>query len=160
MIVHARVDERLIHGQVAMVWTNTVGATRLVVANDEAATDQMLIAALKISKPAGVRLSILSRRRAVERFSEGAYDDERVFLIFKTVGDAHWCIDHGLTLAALNIGNVPTRPGTRAIKASVALSPEEIGQIRDLLGRGVRVTAQMLPSESDRSIEEYLKETL
>ena len=59
-IVHVRIDERLIHGQVAMVWTNTVGASRIIVANDEAVKDDMIIAALKISKPAGVKLSILS----------------------------------------------------------------------------------------------------
>ena len=45
-IVHARVDERLIHGQVAMVWTNTVGATRIIVVNDEAVKDEMIIAGL------------------------------------------------------------------------------------------------------------------
>ena len=57
-IVHVRIDERLIHGQVAMVWTNTVGASRIIVANDEAVKDDMIIAALKISKPAGVKLTI------------------------------------------------------------------------------------------------------
>lgn len=38
-IVHARVDERLIHGQVATVWTNTVGAQRIMVVNDAAVKD-------------------------------------------------------------------------------------------------------------------------
>lgn len=47
-IVNARVDERLIHGQIAMVWTNTVGATRIAVVNDQAVKDETIIAALKI----------------------------------------------------------------------------------------------------------------
>ncbi len=80
-IIHARVDERLIHGQVAMVWTNTVGATRIVVVNDAAVKDEMMIAALKMAKPAGVKLSILSRSRAIEKFAEKAYEGEKVFLI-------------------------------------------------------------------------------
>ena len=46
-IVHARVDERLIHGQVATVWTNTVGAQRIMVVNDAAVKDQLQIGALK-----------------------------------------------------------------------------------------------------------------
>ena len=73
-IIHARVDERLIHGQVAMVWTNTVGATRIVVVNDAAVKDEMIIAALKMAKPAGVKLSILSKNRAIEKFAEKTYD--------------------------------------------------------------------------------------
>lgn len=54
-IVHARVDERLIHGQVAMVWTNTVGATRILVANDEALKDEMVLSGLKMAKPGGCK---------------------------------------------------------------------------------------------------------
>ena len=77
-IVHARVDERLIHGQVAMVWTNTVGATRIIVVNDEAVKDEMIIAGLKMAKPAGVKLSILSKKRAVEKFAEKTYEDDKV----------------------------------------------------------------------------------
>ena len=97
-IVHVRIDERLIHGQVAMVWTNTVGASRIIVANDEAVRDDMIIAALKISKPAGVKLSILSRNKAVEKIGNGAYDDDRVFLIFQNVKDAAYCVEKGLEL--------------------------------------------------------------
>ena len=66
-IVHARVDERLIHGQVAMVWTNTVELPVIVVVNDAAVKDEMVIAGLKMAKPAGVKLSILSVKRAVEK---------------------------------------------------------------------------------------------
>ena len=42
-----KVDERLIHGQVATVWTNTVGAQRIMVVNDAAVKDQLQIGALK-----------------------------------------------------------------------------------------------------------------
>ena len=54
-IVHARVDERLIHGQVAMVWTNTVGATRILVANDEALKDEMVLSGLKNGDAGGCK---------------------------------------------------------------------------------------------------------
>ena len=40
-ICAARVDERMIHGQVAMVWTNVVGANRILVANDEVVKDDL-----------------------------------------------------------------------------------------------------------------------
>ena len=72
-IVHARVDERLIHGQVAMVWTNTVGASRIVVVNDEAVKSEMIIAGLKMAKPTGVKLSILSVKRAGEKIDFTAW---------------------------------------------------------------------------------------
>ena len=156
-IVHVRIDERLIHGQVAMVWTNTVGASRIIVANDEAVKDDMIIAALKISKPAGVKLSILSRNKAGEKIGNGAYDDDRVFLIFQNIKDAAYCVEKGLKLSHINVGNVSQKHGGVPIKKSVALTQEDIELINGMLQKGIRITAQMLPTESDQSIAEYIK---
>ena len=41
MIVCLRVDERLIHGQVAMTWTKELKLNGLVVASDEAASNEI-----------------------------------------------------------------------------------------------------------------------
>lgn len=155
-IIHARVDERLIHGQVAMVWTNTVGATRIAVVNDEAVKDEMLIAALKISKPAGVKLSILSKKRAVERVAEGAFESDRVFLITKNITDMEFLVKHGVPIEVVNIGNVAKREESMQIKKSVHVTKEDIEKIHSILDCGVKVTAQMIPNESDQSIINYL----
>lgn len=151
-IVHARVDERLIHGQVAMVWTNTVGATRIVVANDNAVKDELVIAGLKMAKPAGVKLSILSVKRAAEKFLAGEYPDDKVFLITKNIGDMASLIRAGVPLTAFNVGNVAKREGSRPIKKSVNLTEQDIADIREMAEKGILVTAQMLPNESDQSI--------
>lgn len=155
-IVHARVDERLIHGQVAMVWTNTVGATRIVVVNNNAVKDEMVIAALKMAKPAGVKLSILSVKRAVEKFKENTYDGEKVFLITKNIADMATLVDAEIGIKAVNVGNVAGREGSRPIKKSVELTDTDIAQIHGIIDKGVPVTAQMIPSESDQSILKYI----
>lgn len=151
-IVHARVDERLIHGQVAMVWTNTVGATRIIVVNNEAVKDEMIIAGLKMAKPAGVKLSILSVKRAGEKFAEDTYKDDKVFLITKNIGDMAELIRTGVPIKAFNVGNVAKREGSRPIKKSVNLTEQDIADIKEMTDKGVSVTAQMLPNESDQSI--------
>ncbi len=155
-IVHARVDERLIHGQVAMVWTNTVGATRIVVVNDAAVKDEMIIAGLKMAKPAGVKLSILSKKRAVEKFAEKAYEGEKVFLITKNVGDMAELVAAGMEIPSVNVGNVAQREGSKQIKKSVNLTEQDIVEIKDIIAKGIPVTAQMIPNESDQSILNYL----
>lgn len=151
-IVHARVDERLIHGQVAMVWTNTVGASRIVVVNDAAVKDEMIIAGLKMAKPAGVKLSILSVKRAGEKFTAGEYKDDKVFLITKNIGDMAALVRAGVSIPAFNVGNVAQREGSRPIKKSVNLTEQDIAEIREMVDKGVEVTAQMLPNESGQSI--------
>lgn len=155
-IVHARVDERLIHGQVAMVWTNTVGATRILVANDEALKDEMILSGLKMAKPAGVSLSIMTVARAARRLKENAYPGERIFLITKNIGDMAKLIREDVEIGRVNVGNVAKREGSRNIKKSVNLTEQDIADIHEMIDAGHEVTAQMIPNESDQSILNYL----
>lgn len=155
-IVHARVDERLIHGQVAMVWTNTVGATRILVANDEALKDEMVLSGLKMAKPAGVNLSITTVARAAKRLKENAYPGERVFVITKNIADMAKLIREGVEIDKVNVGNVAKREGSKNIKKSVNLTEQDIADIHEMIDAGHEVTAQMIPNESDQSILNYL----
>ena len=65
MIKLLRVDDWLIHGQVAMVWTSYLQANLLVIANNKAATDPMTKMALSLAKPPGVDLEFKSIQDAV-----------------------------------------------------------------------------------------------
>lgn len=156
-IIHARVDERLIHGQVATVWTNSLGAQRIMVVNDLVVKDEVQIGALKMAKPAGVKLSILSKAKAVEKILAGNYDDEKVLLITKNIEDMAYLIDNGIPLKAFNVGNISAKEGSRAIKKSVALTDLDIEQIKRLIDNNINITAQMIPSESADSILSFIK---
>lgn len=150
-IVNVRVDERLLHGQVAMVWTNTVKADRIAVVNDAVTKDEAQIAALTMAKPAGVKLSLLSKERALVRFKDGSYAGQNIFVIIKNIEDAAFLVEN-LGLKEINIGNVAAKPGSRSIKKSVSLTEDEIKIINDLENSGVKVKAQMLPTETSNSI--------
>lgn len=157
MITHMRIDERLIHGQVASVWTNFLGCSRIIVANDEAPKSEMQIAALKLACPAGVKLSILGVNKAAANILAGKYDGDKVFLITRNVPDCKRLVDAGVPLPGVNVGNLAHHEGLQKIKKSVSLSQEDIESIRQMIAQGVRVTAQMIPDESDASIETFLK---
>ena len=150
-------DERLIHGQVAMVWTNTVGASRIVVVNDDVLKDDMALVGLKMAKPAGVKLSIMTVNRAVERLKENAYSGDRIFVITKNIADMAELIRRGVEIDRVNVGNVAKREGSRNIKKSVNLTEQDIADIQEMIRGGHSVTAQMIPNESDQSILNYLQ---
>ena len=88
-IVNVRIDERLIHGQVATMWTNRLKATRIMVVNDEASSDDIQKAGLKLAIPARVKLSVLSVKKAVANIKIGKYDGQHVFVIFKNPQDVN-----------------------------------------------------------------------
>lgn len=156
MITHARVDERLIHGQVATVWTNTTGATRIIVANDLVVKDTMQIDALKMAKPTGIKLSILSINKGIENINNGKYDEEKVFLITRNIPDMDRLIKGGIPLTEFNVGNISKKDNTVTIKKSVSLTDEDIDIIQDLIAKDIKITAQMIPSESAESIINFL----
>lgn len=60
MIVCLRIDERLIHGQVAMTWTKELKLHGLVVASDEAASNELQKMSLKMAVPEGIKCIIKS----------------------------------------------------------------------------------------------------
>ncbi len=60
MIQLLRVDDRLIHGQVAVYWVKAVNASTIVVASDKYAENSVLKMSLNVGKPAGVKMPILT----------------------------------------------------------------------------------------------------
>ena len=57
MIQVLRVDDRLLHGQVAVAWTRHYKVDVILVANDHLITDKNMQVAFKLATPAGVTLS-------------------------------------------------------------------------------------------------------
>ena len=82
-IVLVRVDDRLIHGQVALGWTRTVGATHIVVANDEVANDKTQVMLLKMASPTGVKASILSVEDAAKKLVAKAFKRDKVLVLVR-----------------------------------------------------------------------------
>lgn len=155
-ICAARVDERMIHGQVAMVWTNVVGANRILVANDEVVKDDMRIEGLKLAKPAGIKLSICSINRAIENLKNNKYGEDKVFIITRNIPDMAKLVK-GIGMKEFNVGNISAHEGSHSIKKSVNLNEQDIQIIKDLIDQGVKITAQMIPNEPDSSIMTYIE---
>ena len=79
-IVGCRIDGRLIHGQVANLWTTKLNVSRIMVIDDEVA--QMISKKwLELATPPGVKLSILPVAKAAENILAGKYDSQRLFIV-------------------------------------------------------------------------------
>ncbi|MFV0556458.1 MAG: PTS sugar transporter subunit IIB [Lactovum sp.] len=157
MIIHARVDERLVHGQVAAVWTNILRADRLYIVNDNAWQDDIVKGALSLAKPAGKKMTISSIRRAIINFRNKKYENERIFVITKNIADMKTLVEAEIGLEEFNVGNLSGHDDSVQIKKSVSLSSQDIKDLKELLDKQIKITAQMVPGESDQSIQVYLE---
>lgn len=153
--VHIRVDDRLIHGQVATRWSTGLRVNRIMVIDDAVAANDMEKSILRMAAPAGVNTSILGFDKAVANIQNGNYDGQRVMLIVKSPVTLVKMMEAGVELLPVNIGNMSNRPGTTQYKKSVSMTAEEREAVDTLLKAGIHVTAQMVPDDPDVSIEKF-----
>ena len=130
--VHIRIDDRLIHGQVATRWSTGLKVNRIMVIDDAVAAND--------------------NEKAIKN---GNYDGQRVMLIVKSPVTLVKMMEMGVELLPVNIGNMSNRPGTTQYKKSVSMFPEEKAAVDTLLSAGIKVTAQMVPDDPSVGIETF-----
>lgn len=153
--VHIRVDDRLIHGQVATRWSTGLRVNRIMVIDDTVAANDTEKAILRMAAPAGVNTSILGFDKAVVNIQNGNYERQRVMLIVKSPVTLVKMLEAGVELIPVNIGNLSNRPGTTQYKKSVSMTLEEKEAVDTLLKAGIHVTAQMVPDDPETDIQKF-----
>ncbi len=146
----ARIDNRLIHGQIIETWIPYTGARQLVVANDEMAADvlQQEITALAIPSgvaPHFIRIDLLREYLAS---LENTYEHSEIMVLFASCADAKRAYDLGLTMTTLNVGNLHYGPGKKQILAHVAISSDDEKCLAFFAQHGVSLDFRCIPTEN------------
>lgn len=155
--VNIRIDDRLIHGQVATRWSTGLKASRIMIIDDEVANDEVQKSVLRMAAPAGISTSIISEEKAITNIKAKKYEMQRVLLVVKRPRVLLNLVDAGLDLVEINVGNMSGRENAISIKKSVSLTAEERSDIEKLISKGVKVIAQMVPDEPAIEIQKFFK---
>lgn len=83
-ITLARIDNRLLHGIVATQWAGRSGAQRIMIIDDGVANNELTKASMKLARPTGMAISIITLEKALNNFKAGKYEDHNVFVIVKS----------------------------------------------------------------------------
>ena len=159
MVKMLRVDERLLHGQVAVTWVNDVAPDAILVANDEIMQNEMGKLALKMAKPASVKLAIKDMDGAVELLKDSRSKGVAIFIIVRTVKDALYLVEKtGTEINHVNIGGIRKKEGGKSIAPAVFVTDDDIKIIRQLSELVEKVEFKMVPSDSGKSAKSLLKE--
>ncbi|MDT2814622.1 PTS system mannose/fructose/N-acetylgalactosamine-transporter subunit IIB [Vagococcus carniphilus] len=162
MITQVRVDDRLIHGQVAVVWTKELNAPLLVVANDEAAKNNVMQMTLKMAVPNGMKLLIRSVEDSIELFNDPRGKDKRIFVIVNSVSDANKIAQNVQDIEAVNVANAgrfdKSDPASKKmVFPSVQLNPEEISAAKELAALDhVKSYNQVLPTNPQLDLKDTI----
>lgn len=157
-IVLIRVDDRLIHGQVVVGWTRTVGANHIVVANDEVAGNNMQRTLLKMAAPAGVKVTILPVAEAGAQLAAKKFSGDNVLVLVRDPRSLVGLMQAGLKLEKVNIGNVRSGEGRKRLTKEVHASPEDMQAWKELDQAGVALEAQWLPDQPRTDFNQVIRQ--
>lgn len=156
-IIANRIDGRLIHGQVANLWTTTLNISRIMVVDDEIAENTIEKSGLKLATPAGVKLSVLPVAKAAENILAGKYDSQRLLIVAKKPDCFLRLVEAGVPIETLNVGNMSQTSETRSVTRSINVVDEDVAVFHQLNEKGVKLTAQMVPNDPAEDFMKLLK---
>lgn len=156
-IIGVRIDGRLIHGQVANLWTTKLNIGRIMVVDNQVAENAIEKSGLKLATPPGVKLSVLSADKAANNILDGKYDSQRLLIVAKRPEILLDLVDKGVPIKEINVGNMSQTAQTKSITKSINVLPEDIQAFEILHEKGVKLIAQMVPNDKAEDFLQLLK---
>ena len=158
MVIHCRVDERLLHGQVAVTWMNHISPDSILIADDDIVNNEVSKMALKMVKPEGTNMAIRSVEDGAKVLNDPRAKKLKIFVIVRTMQDALRLVRLTDEIHSINIGGIRKKDESRLISASVYLNDEDVKTLKELDSAVEDVYFQMVPADGKKSVEEILRQ--
>ncbi|MDC9582534.1 PTS mannose transporter subunit IIAB [Xenorhabdus sp. PR6a] len=156
-IALARIDDRLIHGQVATRWTKETNVKRIIVVSDDVAQDTVRATLLKQVAPPGVSAHVIDVAKCVRVYNNPKYANERVMLLFTNPTDVLRIVEGGVAIESINIGGMAFRQGKTQINNAISVDQTDIEAFEKLNARGIELEARKVASDTRLNMMDLLK---
>ncbi|MFC3395703.1 PTS mannose transporter subunit IIAB [Brenneria rubrifaciens] len=144
----ARIDDRLIHGQVATRWTKETNVSRIIVVSDEVAADHVRKTLLTQVAPPGVTAHVVDVAKAIRVYDNPKYASDRVMLLFTNPTDVLTLVENGVKITSVNIGGMAYRQGKTQVNNAVSIDEKDIAAFRELDKKGIELEVRKVSSDT------------
>lgn len=151
-----RIDNRLIHGQVATQWCGVVGANLLLVANDEVAGDEFRQGLMNMAAPSYAQTRFFTLEKTINIIHK-ASANQHIAIICESPQDVLKLVEGGVPIKKVNIGNMHMADGKRQVATSVAVDDDDVATFRKLQELGVELEIKRVPDTPAENIEKLFK---
>ncbi len=152
-IILARIDDRLVHGQVVAGWNRVLGAKYIVVVSDEVAGDDFRRALIEnAAAPGDIVVKVFTRQDAAAEIEKGDYKDGGAILLFAAPSEVAKFVNIGGFLSVVNVGGLHQSPGKREYATALWLDDGDIEDLYNIRKMGIELFYQMVPMENARDI--------
>lgn len=159
-VIHVRMDNRLIHGQILVSWNSAFKIEHIIVTNDVVAKDPLQVTLLKAVAPLTAKVSVLSIKDCVAYCNSPDAEKENIFIIAKFPEDGLALVQEGLKMPVLNLGNQAFVRNSKKISNTVFLTESGVKALKTLHESGIRITCRMMPSDADSDYWSTVQKTL
>lgn len=142
-----RIDDRLIHGQVATRWTKETNVTRIIVVSDEVAKDHVRKTLLTQVAPPGVTAHVVDVDKMVRVWNNPKYGSDRVMLLFTNPTDVLRIVEQGVDIKSVNIGGMAFRQGKTQVNNAVSVDEKDISAFRKLNERNIELEVRKVSND-------------
>ncbi|MCS2154668.1 PTS mannose transporter subunit IIAB [Scandinavium goeteborgense] len=143
----ARIDDRLIHGQVATRWTKETNVTRIIVVSDEVAADTVRKTLLTQVAPPGVTAHVVDVAKMIRVYNNPQYAGDRVMLLFTNPTDVERIVEQGVKITTVNIGGMAFRQGKTQVNNAISVDEKDIEAFKKLNARGIELEARKVSTD-------------
>ncbi|WP_312985127.1 PTS mannose transporter subunit IIAB [Atlantibacter sp.] len=153
----ARIDDRLIHGQVATRWTKETNVSRIIVVSDEVAADTVRKTLLTQVAPPGVTAHVVDVAKMIRVYNNPKYARERVMLLFTNPTDVERVVEGGVNITSVNIGGMAFRQGKTQVNNAVSVDSKDIDAFNKLNARGIELEVRKVSNDQKLKMMDLLR---
>lgn len=154
-IVFARIDDRLIHGQVMTAWLKQCDANEVVIIDNELCKDTFVVMMMKSLIPSTISLKVFNDTDAAAYLKEDG-KGEKILILVKTPQVILTLLNNGVKLEYLNVGGMGMKAGRSKLCKNIAASDEEREVFRELRKMELMMKVQVVPTEKAEELGKYL----
>lgn len=156
--VLARIDSRLLHGQVATAWTKTTQPTRIIVVSDAVAKDDLRKKLIQQAAPPGVKAHVVPVSKMIELAKDDKhFGGQRALLLFESPQDALRAVEGGVPLKTINVGSMAHSPGKVQPNKVLAFNQDDIDSFAKLKKLGLKFDVRKVPNDAKGDMDEIIK---
>ena len=146
--VLARIDTRLLHGQVATNWTKATNPNRIIVVSDSVSKDDLRKKLIEQAAPPGVRAHVIPLDKLVQVYNDPRFGDTKALLLFENPQDALAVIEKGVEIPELNIGSMAHSVGKVQINNVLSVDQADVDTYKKLRDLGVKFDVRKVSGDS------------
>ena len=152
----ARIDTRLLHGQVATGWTPASKADRIIVASDTVSQDDLRKQLIKQAAPGNVKANVVPIKKLIEVSKDPRFGNTHALILFETPQEALEAIEGGVEIKELNVGSMAHSTGKTMVNNVLSMDKDDVATFEKLRDLGVQFDVRKVPNDSKKDLFELI----